>query len=245
MTAVEEVFPHCCVQFEDWAGTDAVRLLARYKARFSCFNDDIQGTAAVAVAGVFAALRITGRKLAEQSFLFLGAGSAGLGIAELLVYALRTAGLSEAQARSRIWLFDVNGLIESTRGDLLEFQKPYAQVHPPTRDFLGAVESIKPTAIVGVSTVSKAFDQPIIEAMARLNQAAPNLPVFESHFAFGVHRRRGVPVVRRARGIRERKPVPTGTLRREDLGARAGKQRFRFSGNRDGGVCDQGEACDR
>jgi malate dehydrogenase (oxaloacetate-decarboxylating)(NADP+) len=169
MTAVQEVFPHCCVQFEDWAGTDAVRLLARYKARFSCFNDDIQGTAAVAAAGVFAALRITGGKLAQQRFLFLGAGSAGLGIAELLVHAMRTEGLSEAQARSRIWLFDVNGLLESTRRDLLDFQKPYAQVHPPTRDFPGAVESIKPTAIIGVSTIGRAFNQGIIEAMARLN----------------------------------------------------------------------------
>ncbi len=170
MAAVQEVFPNCCVQFEDWAGNDAVRLLARYRDRFCCFNDDIQGTAAVALAGILAALRITGGKIADQRFLFLGAGSAGIGIADLLVHAMRTEGQSEEQARSRIWLFDINGLLESSRTDLQNFQRPYAHDHSPTREFLAAVQSIKPTAIIGVSTMAKAFNQPIIETMARLNR---------------------------------------------------------------------------
>ncbi len=170
MDAVQEVFPGCCVQFEDWAGADAVRLLARYRDRVCCFNDDIQGTAAVALAGITGALRITGGKLAAQTFLFLGAGSAGIGIADLLVKAMMLEGLTQEQARARIWLFDVNGLIESTREELADFQRPYAHTHASTTDFVAAIESIHPTAIIGVSTVAKAFNQQVIETMARLNQ---------------------------------------------------------------------------
>ena len=170
MTAVHDVYPHCCVQFEDWAGPDAVRLLARYRDKFCCFNDDIQGTAGVGLAGILAALRVTGGKLTEQKVLFLGAGSAGVGIGDLLVHAMGTQGLAEDEARKRIWLFDINGLLESTRGDLQEFQKPYAHPHAATRDFLAAIESIQPTAIIGVSTMAKAFNKPVIEAMARINR---------------------------------------------------------------------------
>ncbi len=170
VTAVQEEFPNCCIQFEDWAGADAVRLLARYREKVCCFNDDIQGTASVALAGLLGALRITGGKLSGQTFLFLGAGSAGTGIADLLTQAMIPEGLSPQEARSRIWLFDVNGLLESTRADLADFQKPYAHQHPPINDFVHAIEEIKPTAIIGVSTVAKAFNQRVIEAMARVNQ---------------------------------------------------------------------------
>ena len=170
MTAVQEVFPGCCVQFEDWAGDDAVRLLARYRERVCCFNDDIQGTAAMALAGILGALRITGGRLSEQTFLFLGAGAAGIGIANLLTEAMTVEGLSPGQARARIWLFDLGGLIEAARRGLADFQKPYAHKHPPIADFAAAIESIRPTAIIGVSTVAKAFNQRVIEAMARLNR---------------------------------------------------------------------------
>jgi malate dehydrogenase (oxaloacetate-decarboxylating)(NADP+) len=170
VTAVEQEFPNCCIQFEDWAGPDAVRLLARYRDRTCCFNDDMQGTASVALAGLLGALRITGGKLTEQTFLFLGAGSAGIGIADLLTESLALEGMSPENARARTWLFDVKGLIESSRGDLADFQKPYAHPHPPVKTFVDAIESIKPTAIIGVSTVAKAFNQPVIEAMARINQ---------------------------------------------------------------------------
>ena len=170
ITAVQEEFPNCCIQFEDWAGVDAIRLLARYRDRACCFNDDIQGTAAVAVAGILGALRITGGKLSEQTFMFLGAGSAGIGIADLLTQSLVLDGLSLEQARARTWMFDVHGLLESTRNDLADFQKPYAHKHAPMKDFVESIESIKPTAIIGVSTVPKAFNQGVIEAMARINQ---------------------------------------------------------------------------
>jgi len=170
ITAVQEEFPNCCIQFEDWAGVDAVRLLARYRDKVCCFNDDMQGTAAVALAGLLGALRISLGKLSDQTFLFLGAGSAGVGIADLLVQAMTAEGLSAEAARARIWFFDVNGLLETSRKDLADFQKPYAQNHAPTKDFVQAIETIKPNAIIGVSTVAKAFNQPVIEAMSRVNQ---------------------------------------------------------------------------
>jgi malate dehydrogenase (oxaloacetate-decarboxylating)(NADP+) len=170
VTAVQEEFPNCCIQFEDWAGVDAVRLLNRYRDKVCCFNDDMQGTAAVALAGLLGAMRIAGGKLSEQRFLFLGAGSAGIGIADMLAQVMASEGLSLEEARARIWLFDVNGLLESARKDLLDFQKPYAHQHAPTRDFVEAIEAIKPIAIIGVSTVAKAFNQRVIEAMARVNQ---------------------------------------------------------------------------
>jgi malate dehydrogenase (oxaloacetate-decarboxylating)(NADP+) len=170
VTAVQEEFPNCCIQFEDWAGVDAVRLLARYRDKVCCFNDDIQGTAAVALAGLLGALRITRGKLSGQTFLFLGAGSAGTGIADLLVQAMTAEGLSADAARARIWFFDVNGLLETSRKDLADFQKPYAHSHPPVKDFVQAIEAIKPSAIIGVSTVAKAFNQRVIEAMSRVNE---------------------------------------------------------------------------
>jgi malate dehydrogenase (oxaloacetate-decarboxylating)(NADP+) len=170
VTAVEAEFPNCCIQFEDWAGADAVRLLARYRDRTCCFNDDIQGTASVALAGILGALRITGSKLSDQTFLFLGAGSAGIGIADLLTEAMALEGSSREQAQARTWLFDVNGLLESSRGDLADFQKPYAHRHQPTKSFVDAIEALRPTAIIGVSTVAKAFNQRVIETMARINQ---------------------------------------------------------------------------
>jgi malate dehydrogenase (oxaloacetate-decarboxylating)(NADP+) len=170
ITAVQEEFPNCCIQFEDWAGVDAIRLLAQYRDRICCFNDDIQGTAAVALAGILAALRVTGGKLSNQTFLFLGAGSAAIGIADLLAQAVTLEGLPRDAANERIWMFDVNGLLESTRKDLADFQRPYAHRHSPTSDFADAIEWLKPTAIIGVSTVAKAFNQRVIEAMARVNQ---------------------------------------------------------------------------
>src|SRR5271156_4002038 len=170
ITAVQTEFPNCCVQFEDWAGVDAVRLLARYRERICSFNDDIQGTAAVALAGILGALRITGGKLSEQTFLFLGAGSAATGIADLLKRSMVLEGTPDHDARQRLWLFDVNGLVESTRNDLDDFQQPYAHTHRPCKAFVEAIESLKPTAIIGVSTVAKAFNQHVIEAMARISQ---------------------------------------------------------------------------
>ncbi len=169
VAAVQEVFPGCCIHFEDWAGVDAMRLLARYRDKVCCYNDDIQGTAGVALAGLISALRVTGGKLSDQRILFLGAGSAGVGIADLIASAMTLEGLTLEQARSRISLFDINGMLESSRTDLFDFQKPYAHSHAPSHDFHGAIESLKPTAIIGVSTQGKAFTQQVVETMSRLN----------------------------------------------------------------------------
>jgi malate dehydrogenase (oxaloacetate-decarboxylating)(NADP+) len=170
MSAVRTEFPNCCVQFEDFGGVDAVRLLARYRDRYCCFNDDMQGTAAVALAGILGCLRITDAKLSDQTFLFLGAGSAAAGIAGLLTESMNLEGTPIEQARARTWMFDIKGLLESTRTDLADFQRPYAHRHQPIKSFVDAIEAIKPTAIIGVSTVAKAFNQRVIEAMARINR---------------------------------------------------------------------------
>jgi malate dehydrogenase (oxaloacetate-decarboxylating)(NADP+) len=167
--AVQEVFPRCCIHFEDWTGSDAVHLLARYRDKVCCYNDDIQGTAGVTLAGRLAALKATGGKLRDQRVLFLGAGSAAIGLAGLIASAAVQEGLSLREAQARLSMFDVNGLLEPSRKDLFDFQVPYAHPHPPTRDFVAAIESIKPTAIIGVSTVGKTFTRQVVEAMSRLN----------------------------------------------------------------------------
>ena len=170
VTAVQAEFPKCCIQFEDWAGPDAVRLLARYRDRVCCFNDDIQGTAAVALAGVLAALRITGGRLADQRFLFFGAGSAATGIAGLLSEALRREGLRDEDARSRIFLVDRRGLITRDRETIAEYQRPFAQARPAVTDLVTAIEELRPTALIGLSTVGGAFDRRVVGAMARVNE---------------------------------------------------------------------------
>ena len=170
ITAVQEVFPGCCVHFEDWKGVDAIRMLDRYREKILCYNDDIQGTASVALAGIDSALNITGGNLTEQRIMFLGAGSAGIGIAKLICAEFKTKGLSESEARARIAMFDVNGLLESSRTDLSEAQKIYAHPAKPTKNFLEALEAFKPTVLVGVSTKRGAFTREIVEAMSRFNE---------------------------------------------------------------------------
>ena len=167
--AVQEVFPKCCIHFEDWTGVDAVHLLQRYREKYCVYNDDVQGTAGIVLAGMINAAKIKGNKLSDEKYLFLGAGSAGIGLADLLCSAMVQEGLTLKQAQSRVYMFDINGLLEDTRTDLVDFQKPYAHKHAPTRDFVAAIESIKPTTIIGVSTVGGTFTQKIIEAMSRIN----------------------------------------------------------------------------
>jgi malate dehydrogenase (oxaloacetate-decarboxylating)(NADP+) len=168
--AVQDVFPNCCIHFEDWRGTDALRYLARYRDKVSCYNDDIQGTGSITVAGLLNAMKIKKENLKDQRVLFLGAGSAGIGIADMIVSAMELEGASERQAQDNVWLFDINGLIEITRTDLIPEQKPYAHPHPPTRDLVSAINSIKPTILIGVSTIGGAFTQAVVEAMSKVNE---------------------------------------------------------------------------
>jgi len=168
--AVQEVFPKCCIHFEDWTGVDAVHLLQRYRDKYCVYNDDVQGTAGIVLTGMINAAKIKGTKLSDEKYLFLGAGSAGIGVANLLCSAMVQEGLTLKQAQSRVYMFDINGLLEDTRKDLIDFQQPYAQRHAPTRDFVAAVESIKPTTIIGVSTVGGTFTQKVIDTMSRINE---------------------------------------------------------------------------
>ena len=168
--AVQEVFPKCCIHFEDWTGVDAVHLLERYRDKYCVYNDDVQGTAGITLAGMINATKLKGTQLKDEKYLFLGAGSAGIGLANLLCSALVAQGMTLKDAQSRVYMFDVNGLLESTRTDLVDFQLPYAHPHAPTRDFAAAIESIKPTTIIGVSTIGGAFSKEVVEAMCRVNE---------------------------------------------------------------------------
>ena len=168
--AASEVFPGVVVQFEDFANHNAFRLLKKYRDRICTFNDDIQGTAAVALAGIFSALRITGKKFTDQKLLFLGAGEAATGIADLVVSAMVAQGLGETAARERCWAVDSRGLVVKSRTDLAEHKLPYAHDHAPVGDFLAAIKTLKPTAIIGVAAVGGTFTQEVLEEMARINE---------------------------------------------------------------------------
>src|SRR5947208_3358254 len=170
VAAVQSLYPKCCIQWEDFANINAVPILARYRDKICTYNDDIQGTAGIALAGMFAALRITGQKITDQRFLFLGGGSAGTGIAELISQAMSMEGMNLAEARKRNALFDINGLLVTSRTDLADFQKPFVQDRAPVSTFVEAVKAIRPTCIIGVSTAPKLFTREVIEAMAEINE---------------------------------------------------------------------------
>jgi malate dehydrogenase (oxaloacetate-decarboxylating)(NADP+) len=171
VTAAQRVFPGVLIQFEDFANHHAFALLNRYRDRVPSFNDDIQGTAAVSLAGVLSALRVTGGTLADHRFLFLGAGEAATGIADLICAALVDEGMPIESARGRNWLFDSRGLVVAGRTGLAEHKLPYAHEHAPQTDFVAAIEDLKPTAIIGVSAVGGTFTEAVVRAMARLNRA--------------------------------------------------------------------------
>ena len=169
VTAARETFPGVLIQFEDFANHSAFRILHKYRDKICVFNDDIQGTAAVALAGLLSALRVTGGKLTDQRVLFLGAGEAATGIAELVVSAMVAQGASEAEAIRRNWLVDSRGLVVKNRPGLTAHKLRYAHDHAPVSDFLAAIETLKPTAIIGVAAVGSAFTPEVLQAMARIN----------------------------------------------------------------------------
>ena len=167
--AVQEVFPKCCIQFEDFTNRTAMPLLARYRDRVCCFNDDIQGTASVAVAGLFGANRILGKRLRDHTYLFFGAGSAAVGIADLVCQQMVREGLSDAEAHARCRLVNSRGLVTSETTGLSEFQLPFAHPHAPIKDLAEIVEAVRPSVLVGVSTIPHSFSRRVIEAMSRIN----------------------------------------------------------------------------
>jgi malate dehydrogenase (oxaloacetate-decarboxylating) len=171
---VKRRWPHVLLQWEDFAGRNAAMLLERYRDVLPSFNDDIQGTAAVAVATVLAAVNVTGVPLTEQRFVIFGFGSAGRGISELLLKALITAGLSEADARKRFWAVDKDGLLIAGLGNITDLQAAFARSADEAhgwkhgehgRGLLQVVQQVRPTVLVGVSGQAGAFREDVVLAM--------------------------------------------------------------------------------
>ena len=169
LLAVHRRFPKALVQLEDFSNASAFRLLARYRDSLPLFDDDIQGTGAAALAGLWSAARIADRPLSDHRVLFLGAGEAGIGIADAMTAALTADGMDEREARRHCWLFDTRGLIVDRRDGLTDKKQRYAHEAAPTDSFLEAIRRLKPTAIVGVAGQGGLFDQRVIEAMSEIN----------------------------------------------------------------------------
>jgi len=170
ITAVKEVFPKALLQWEDFGNSTAFHLLEKYRKALPSFNDDIQGTAAVALAGVIAALKLTNSQLSEQKILFLGAGEAGTGIADLCVAAMQEEGLSPAKARNKCWFVDSQGLVVKSRYETLANHKlPYAHEHKSIQHLIDAVKELKPTILIGVSAQPATFTEEVIQYMSKIN----------------------------------------------------------------------------
>lgn len=169
VVAVHDKFPRVLLQFEDFLTPNAYKLLDIYRDRVLCFNDDIQGTAAVSLAGVYASTRITGHNFSDLRILFLGAGSAATGIADLLFAALVENGLSTHEARKRLWFVDQKGLVVKSRDDLMSHNQDYAHDYPQL-DFVEAINDIKPHVLIGATGSPGTFTKEVIEAMASINQ---------------------------------------------------------------------------
>nr|XP_020477230.1 NADP-dependent malic enzyme [Monopterus albus] len=160
----------CLIQFEDFANVNAFRLLSKYRNKYCTFNDDIQGTAAVAVAGLLVALRITNSKMSHHTIVFQGAGEAAMGIAELIIMAMEKEGLPEEECLKKIWMVDSKGLIVKGRDHLTREKERFAHEHPQMKHLEDVVRELKPTVIIGVAAVARAFSEQIIKDMASFNE---------------------------------------------------------------------------
>ncbi len=167
--AVTARYPGALIQFEDFQTPTAYRLLERYRDRVLCFNDDIQGTAAVSLSGLFAAARARGTTLSELKVLFLGAGSAATGIGDLIVKAMMADGLDRDTARRQVWFVDRDGLVVAGRDELESHKRPFAHEHPAL-DFKGALDTLKPNVLIGATGSPNTFTEDVVRAMAACNE---------------------------------------------------------------------------
>ena len=170
VAATQKVFPGSVLQFEDFNNANAHRLLARYRERLCCFNDDVQGTGAMGLAGLLSSGRITGRKLADQRILFVGAGQACLGIGAMVVTAMRGEGLNEAEARLRCLFMDSKGAVVASRTDLVEHKRRVAQDFPPQADLAAVIAAFRPTVTIGASGQGGLFTPAVLKAMSQAAQ---------------------------------------------------------------------------
>lgn len=170
MQACKELWPDALVQFEDFANHNAFRLLEKYRHTHCTFNDDIQGTGSVALAGLLSSLKATGRRIVDERVLFLGAGEAATGIGEMIAATMVQAGLSHEEAQRRCWFVDSKGLVVASRTDLTHHKKPWAHQAEFVKTLAEAIEVLKPTALIGASGMPGTFTPEILQAMARINE---------------------------------------------------------------------------
>jgi malate dehydrogenase (oxaloacetate-decarboxylating) len=175
--AVIEEFPNVLLQWEDFSKNNATRLLERYRDRLCTFNDDIQGTGAVTLAGFLAAMDVIGSKISKQQIVMLGAGSSATGISDQIVSAMMSEGLTQREARSAIWLVDSHGLVHTGRRGLEPFKQKYAQdtarvsdwqsADPDRITLLDVIRNVKPSILIGTSAQPRAFTEELIREMAK------------------------------------------------------------------------------
>ncbi len=245
VSALSERWPHVMLQWEDFAKSNATRILDRYRNKVCSFNDDIQGTAAVATGALLAAINVTGVPMQEQRIAILGGGSAGCGIASLLMSAMVDAGLDAKDAARRFYLVDKDGLLVEGMADIAPFQKPFLQPraalaswntgNPNRISLLDVIYNAKPTALIGVSAQTGAFTESVVRAMAKRQQATDYLPVVEPEFVRGSDAGRHRALERRPRHHRRRLAVSADHAQRQTVQRRPVEQFLHLPRRRPGG----------